>query len=159
MPESSPKSELRESLVKYAGKILTGRPYFRFKLRQKLFLRAEKLGFSDAASVIDSILDDLARSGYLDDQYLAEAYVRRQLAKGYGAKIIGLKLKYLGLPSAIVSRVLKSEATVEAETTAVQKYCRKFARLDRRRLASKLYTRGFSGSIIQKLFDVDLLAD
>src|SRR5258706_4808471 len=94
---SNPKSETRELLLKYAGNILSRRPYFRHTLKAKLILRAKKLKLVEANPIIDSILEDLARSGYLDDQYLAEAYVRRQLGKGYGPRLISLKLGCLHL--------------------------------------------------------------
>lgn len=159
MPESSPKSEARRLLIRYASLVLSGRPYFRFKLREKLFLRAEKLGLEDPNNTIDSILEDLSQSGYLNDQYLAEAYVRRQLSKCYGPKIIALKLKYLGLPSSIISETLKLEADEEAVMVSLKKYCQKYSRLDQRKLISKLYSRGYSGSIIKKVFDGDWLED
>ena len=151
MPESSQKSNQRSSLVKYASRILSSRPYFRFKLRDKLFLRAQKLAFENPDDIIDSILDDLAKSGYLDDQYLAEAYVRRQLSKGYGPKIISLKLKFLGLDRETISRCLESEVTEESEISSIKKYCQKYPRLDQRKLISKLYFRGYSGQLIKKV--------
>jgi len=159
MPESSQKSDLRQSLIKYAGRILVARPYFRFKLREKLFQRAQKLGFADSGSVIDSIIDDLAKSGYLDDSYLSESYVRRQLSKGYGPKIISLKLLALGLDRETVSLALKSSASEEAEIASIRQYSQKYARLDRRKLIGKLYFRGYSGPIIKKVFDGDYLED
>ncbi len=159
MQGSSRKSDLRQSLVKYAGRILGARPYFRFKLREKLFLRAEKLNFDDPGSTIDSILDDLAKSGYLDDQYLAEAYVRSRLSKGYGPKIISLKLKFMGLSPETISMVLESTATEEAEMASIKRYCRKFPHPDSRKLVSKLYFRGYSGTSIKKVFDGDYFED
>lgn len=159
MPESSQKSSERSSLLKYVTRLLSSRPYFRSQLRDKLFLRAQALGFEAVEAVIDTLLDDLGQSGYLDDQYLAQAYVRRQLAKGYGPKIISLKLKYLGLDRELISDALKSEASQEAELSSIRKYSGKFPHLDRRRLISKLYTRGYLGSSIQKVFDGDRLTD
>jgi regulatory protein len=159
MQESSRKSDLRQSLAKYAGRILSARPYFRFKLREKLFLRAEKLNFDDPDSTIDSILDDLAKSGYLDDQYLAEAYVRSRLSKGYGPKIISLKLKFMGLCPETISMVLESTATEEAEIASIKRFCRKYPHTDSRKLVSKLYFRGYSGTSIKKAFDGDYFED
>lgn len=159
MPESNPKSEPRRLLLRYATFILSGRPYFRFKLREKLFLRAEKLGLENPATTIDSILEDLGQSGYLDDQYLAEAYVRRQLSKGYGSKIIILKLKFLGLGDQIIRDSIRSQADQESELASMRKYCQKYSRLDQRKLISKLYSRGYSGLLIKKAFDSDWLED
>lgn len=155
MPESSQKSNQRSSLLKYASRILSYRPYFRFKLREKLFLQAQKLNFENPEAIIDSLLDDLKKSGYLNDQYLAQAYVRRQLSKGYGPKIIAFKLKFLGLDRETISRCLESEVTEESEISSIKKYCQKYPHLDQRKLISKLYFRGYLGTIIKKAFDGD----
>ncbi len=159
MPESSQKSKIRSALLRYAARILSARPYFRTKLKDKLFQRAESQGFENSGALIDEILADLAGSGYLDDRYLAEAYIRRQLGKGYGPKIIALKLKYLGLDPGLVTSTLKAEAGQEAEMASIRKYSAKFPRLDRRKLISKLYQRGYLSLTIQKAFDGDWLED
>ena len=159
MPESNQKSEARRLLLRYATLILSGRPYFRYKLREKLFLRAEKLSLEDPGSTIDSILEDLGQSGYLNDKYLAEAYVRRQLAKGYGPKIISLKLKYLGLGTDLIKESLKSEASEENEIASIRKYTSKYPRLDPRKLISKLYSRGYSSQVIKNAFDSSYIED
>lgn len=159
MPESNQKNNQRQPLVQYASRILSARPYFRSQLRDKLYARAESLGFSEPGDTIDSILQDLAQSGYLDDQYLADAYVRRQLSKYYGPKIIAFKLKRLGLGSDQISQSLRSEATLEAEIASIQKYRAKNPRLDPRKFTSKLYLRGYSGQSIQKAFDSEWLED
>lgn len=151
MPESSRKSNLRSILVKYAARVLSARPYFRSTLKDKLFRKAESLELEASSEVIESILEDLAQSGYLDDQYLAQAYVRRQLGKGYGPKVIAVKLKYLGLEPQMVTSALKSDATEEAELASIRHYCAKFPRLDRRKLIQKLYFRGYLGLSIKKV--------
>ncbi|KKT39628.1 hypothetical protein A3K29_01890 [Candidatus Collierbacteria bacterium RIFOXYB2_FULL_46_14] len=159
MPESSRKSDQRQFLVKYAGRILTARPYFRIKLKEKLFLRAEKEKMEDPGSTIESILKDLTASGYLNDQYLAEAFVRRQLSKHYGPRIISLKLKYLGLESESIAAALKSVATPDAEIASIRQFADKFPRLDRRVVVSKLYRRGYSDRAIKSAFDGDSFED
>ncbi|KKT67399.1 MAG: Regulatory protein RecX [Candidatus Woesebacteria bacterium GW2011_GWA2_44_33] len=159
MPESSQKSEIRSSLLKYAANILSRRTYFRFKLREKLFLRAEKLNLSNSDSTINSILDDLAKSGYLNDQYLSEAFVRRQLSKHYGPRIISLKLKFLGLSREAVTEALSSSASLEAEIASIRQYLQKFPLLDHRKLISKLYQRGYSDRAIKSAFDGGYLED
>jgi len=159
MPESSQKSDFRQPLVAYAARILSARPYFASQLRSKLLLRAEKLKFSAPETVVESIVADLASSGYLNDKYLTEAYIRRQLNKGYGPKIISLKLRQLGLDREVLSQALKSEASREAEILSIKHFCRKFPRLDKRKLISKLYSRGYSGATIAVVFDGDWLED
>lgn len=159
MPESNPKSDVRQALAVYAGRILSARPYFRAQLQNKLFQRAEKLGFADPESTISSIIDDLSASGYLNDKYLTEAYIRRQLAKGYGPKIISLKLRHLGLDRDTISSALKQEASAEAEMASIRKYLLKYRHLEPRKIASKLYSRGYSGHLIRMAFDGEWLED
>jgi SOS response regulatory protein OraA/RecX len=158
MPEPLSPSEIRASLIKYGAFCLSRRPYFEETLRQKLVLRAKKLNFPDFSPVITAILHDLKESGYLDDPYLAQAYARRQLAKGYGPKIISLKLARLKLNKEVIELAL-AEASPEKQLEALQKYARKYPRLDRYKLTSRLYSRGFGSSVINKLFDVEYLED
>ena len=160
MPASNQKSEVRGKLLKYAANILSRRPYFRHALKQKLLLYAEKNKYpchsgpdpesSQNIHIIDQIITELAASGYLDDIYLAEAYVRRQLGKCYGPKIIELKLKQLGLDQATIKNALFSEATKEAQTEAIQKFLAKYSRQDLRKVIDKLYRRGFPSSLIHR---------
>ncbi|NCP47236.1 hypothetical protein AUJ42_03100 [Candidatus Collierbacteria bacterium CG1_02_44_10] len=159
MPASSQKNNSRQTLVKYAGRILTARPYFRVQLREKLFRRAEKEKFTNPGPIIDSILEDLAKSGYLNDQYLSEAFVRRQLSKHYGSRIISLKLKYLGLSQEAVAEALATSAPLEAEIASIRQYLQKFPHLDRRKLISKLYQRGYSNRAVKSAFDGGYLED
>lgn len=159
MPEPSQTDEIRSKLVKYAGFILNLRPYFRNKLREKLILRCKKLKIQPPMSVIEAILDDLSQSGYLNDQYLAEAYVRRQLSKGYGAQIISLKLRHLGVDTDTIKFAIETQADSEAQIEAVRRLGKKYSKIDPRRLVGKLYSRGFPQNIINKVFDGGLKED
>ena len=159
MPESSPPSDVRASLIKYAAFCLNRRPYFRESIRQKLVLRARKLKFENFSSIITAILDDLQQSGYLNDSYLAEAFVRRQLGKGYGPRIISLKLGRLRLDRNTIDIALDTEADPPKQVEAIKKYADKYRSLDRRKFVSRLYSRGFSSSIINKLFDAEYIED
>ena len=96
MPEPLSRSEVRASLIKYAAFCLSRRPYFTDTIRQKLVLRSKKLKYSKPSPVIQAIIKDLKKAGYLDDAYLAGAFARRQLGKGYGPRIISLKLTRWG---------------------------------------------------------------
>lgn len=149
MQESSPKNEIRSNLIKYAANILSRRPYFKHTLRQKLFLRAEKEKLPNPDSEIEKIISELSKSGYLDDEYLAEAFVRRQLSKCYGPRIISLKLKQLGLNVQNIHEAISSQATKEIQIEIVKKYFLKNRRLDSRKLSNKLFQRGFSPDIIR----------
>ncbi len=158
MPEPHSPSEVRSSLIKYAAFCLSRRPYFEGALRQKLILRSKKLKLENATTEITGILDDLRKSGYLDDPYLAAAYARRQLDKSYGPKIISLKLKRLGVDQSTISLALE-EADIPKQLEAIKKYALKYRKLDKFKLVSKLYSRGFTGSAINKLFDSEYFED
>ena len=159
MPEPLPQSEIRSGLIKYAAFCLNRRPYFRNTIRQKLILRAKKMKYTDAESIISGILDDLQKSGYLNDSYLAGAFVRRQLGKGYGPRIISLKLRQLGLDSQTIEIALSDEGGNDQQIESIEKYAQKYRKLDRRKLVSKLFSRGFSSSVINKLFDSEYIGE
>lgn len=143
MLESNQTSSERSLLVKYAANILSRRPYFRHQLRQKLFLYSEKKNFEPNTTLVEAIITDLAKSGYLDDRYLADAYVRRQLQKCYGPKIIRYKLKLLGLSDTQINEAMASEATPETINQAIEKISLKYHIQDPWKLKQKLYQRGF----------------
>ena len=158
MPEQVSPSEIRASLIKYAAFCLSRRPYFEETIRQKLILRSKKLKFENATKVIADILKDLKKSGYLDDPYLAQAFARRQLDKCYGPRIISLKLSRMKLNKEIIDLALE-EANIDKQVTAIRKYTLKYPKLDKYKLTSKLYSRGFSSSAINKLFDSEYIED
>jgi len=158
MPEQLSPSEKRASLFKYATFCLSQRPYFEEVLRQKLIKRSKKLKFVKSIKIISDILQDLKKAGYLDDPYLAQAYARRQLSKSYGPRIICLKLKRLHLSQSTIDLAL-AEADDEKQFESIKKYAQKHPKFDKYKLTSQLYARGFRGSSINKLFDVEYLED
>ena len=158
MPEQLSPSEIRASLIKYAAFCLSRRPYFEETIRQKLVLRSKKLKFENASKVITDILKDLKKSGYLDDPYLAQAFARRQLDKCYGPRIISLKLSRMKLNREVIELALE-EASIAKQVAAIKKYTLKYPKLDKYKITSKLYARGFSSSAINKLFDSEYIED
>jgi len=159
MQESNQKSNIRASLLKYAANILSRRPYFRHALKDKLYRRAEKEGFLDASEEIEEILTELSKSGYLDDLYLAQAYVRHQLSKNYGPRVIVLKLRQLRLDSSTINQAIDSEATTELQAQAIARYQARYRHDDPRKVSYKLYSRGFSGYLVKKVFDAADIPD
>lgn len=158
MPEPQSPSDIRASLIKYAAFCLSRRPYFQETLRQKLISRSIKLEFVDYHNVVEDILKDLKKSGYLDDEYLASAFVRRQLSKYYGPRVISLKLKRLQLDNEAISKAL-SEIDQESESASMAKYISKYPKLDKYKLRSKLFSRGYSTVAINNLFDSEYFDD
>ena len=159
MPEPSPQSDVRSSLLKYAAFCLNRRPYFVETLRQKLILRSKKLKLGDTSEEIAKILADLRQSGYLNDSYLAGAFVRRQLSKGYGPRIIKLKLNMMKLDPGTIEIALDEDADIPQQTAAIEKYASRYRKLDRRQIVSRLYSRGFSFAVINKVFDAEYIED
>lgn len=158
MPEQPSPSDIRASLIKYAAFCLSRRPYFEETIRQKLVLRSKKLKFEEANTVISDILRDLKSNGYLDDLYLAQAYVRRQLDKCYGPRIISLKLSRLKLDKSTIDIALE-DADMPKQLESIKRFALKYRKLDKYKLTSKLFGRGFSSTAIKKLFDVEYLED
>ena len=153
MPETSQSPNVRRSLVSYAAKILGMRPYFSGKLREKLILRAAKLNFTDAEEIIEQILSELRSTKFLDDHYLAEGYVRKELHKGWGPKIILYKLTRLGVEPETAKEALLTEADLEKQQAAIRHYIKKIARYDKRIQINKLFQRGFNSAAILSTFD------
>jgi len=158
MPVQPSPSDVRASLIKYAAFCLARRPYFEETIRQKLVFRSKKLKFAKANKIIEAILKDLKEAGYLDDPYLAQAFARRQLDKCYGPRIISLKLGRMKLNKDIIDLALE-EADTEKQIISIKKYALKYQKLDKYKLTSKLYSRGFSSTAINSLFDVESLED
>ena len=144
MPEFSQKNkDIRSTLVKYAANILSRRPYFYGQLKNKLLQRSQKLGIESPENDIQSILQDLQVSGYLNDSYLAEAFVRRHLGKGHGPKIIKYKLIQLGLSSTEATAALSTPENIELVEVAKAKIASKYSNSEPFMVKSKLYQRGF----------------
>ncbi len=144
MPEYNQKnSDIRAVLVKYAANILSRRPYFYGQIKKKLEVRSQKLGFEGVNGVIEGILKDLQGSGYLDDSYLAESFVRRCLGKGQGPKIIKYKLGQLGLSVAAITSALSTPENHDLLEQAKAKIASKYSSSDPYIVKAKLYQRGF----------------
>lgn len=144
MPESSQKNnDLRGQLVKYAGFLLSRRPYFSAQIRKKLTEKASRLDESDQNDLIEVIIGELESAKYLNDTYLLAGYIRQKLNKLQGPKIIFAKLKQLGLKSDQISKALKDQDLLEPIEQAKQKLATKYSKLDNFQVKAKLYQRGF----------------
>ena len=147
------KRDPRSILLKYATFCLGRRPYFTEDLRQKLTLKAHTAKLGDVGETIDQIVDDIGKSGFLDDKYLACAFVRRELSKGHGSHYIIQKIRHFRLPDTLVKEALAAEATHENQLSSAQKVVKKYHKLDKMALFRKIYSRGFPRDVIDDLFD------
>jgi len=159
MQEISQSSDARQSLVQYAALILGSRPYFSGKLKEKLQARSVKLGLLDTDLLIDQIISELSASRFLDDEYLSQAFVRRELSKGYGPKIIQLKLTRLGVDHHAIQEALTVEASLIKQIEAIKRYLGKLNRFEKRTKINKLFQRGFNSQAVLRVFDSKLLYD
>ncbi len=144
MPESNQKNnDLRGQLVKYAGYLLSRRPYFSAQIRKKLTEKAGRLEESGHGDLIEDIITELEDAKYLNDDYLLTGYIRQKLNKLQGPKIIFAKLRQLGLKSDQISKALSNPELLEYVEQAKQKLASKYSNLDSFQIKGKLYQRGF----------------
>jgi SOS response regulatory protein OraA/RecX len=139
--------------MRYAANILAARPYFSGRLREKLTLRAAKLNLSSAQEEIENIITDLKSNKFLDDRYLSQGYVRKELNKGWGPKIILLKLMRLGVERDLAQEALLTEADLAHQKSAIAHYLPKIRRYDKRIQINKLFQRGFNSAAVLGTFD------
>lgn len=144
MQESSQKNkDLRSSLVKYAGFLLSRRPYFSAQIRKKLTEKAIKSNESNQGELIEAIIEELEAAKYLNDDYLLAGYIQQKLNRLQGPKIIHLKLRLLGLKSEQIAKALNNESLLGQIEHAKQKLATKYSNLDSFQIKAKLYQRGF----------------
>jgi len=125
--------------------LLARRDYFTFEVRAKLL---EK-GFNqkEAAEAIQA----MEKLGYLDDERRSRAYVKQQLALGYGPRAIAFKLRAKGGDSLYTP---SKEEQQEALCSFIAR--KKLSYSDytsKQKLLAKLAQRGFSFEIISSAFD------
>ncbi len=144
MQESNQKNkDLRSSLVKYAGFLLSRRPYFSAQIRKKLTEKASRSEQSNQGDLIEVIIEELEAAKYLNDDYLLAGYIQQKLNKLHGPKIISFKLRQLGLKPELITKALKNENLLDQIEQAKQKLAAKYANLDSFQVKAKLYQRGF----------------
>ncbi len=125
-------------------------------MRQRLLRRG-----LDAGSA-DSLLDDLASRGVLDDERVARAAARRETAiKGRGPSRTRATLKALGLPSAAIEQAVDAALEeVDADTLLERALAKRLrgqpaGRLDpavTRRIVNALVRQGFApGAVFARL--------
>lgn len=150
------QGEVRQECFDDAMKYLQSRMHSQAELRRKL-LRRE---FTDP--VIDGVLADLVRLGYVDDARFAAAKAQSAVQhKHHGRRRAFMELLKSGVNARTVNAALDAIYTPEDTTAAVQKLIEKKApslrKLDpqvaRRRLAGLLMRRGFDYETIKPLID------
>ncbi len=94
---NQPAEHIRVKALMLIGR----REYSRQELSNKLQKKFENI------DLIDSVLDDLEQSGYLDDTRYAEMFIRSHFSKGHGPIRIAHELNAKGVSKSIVSQYLE----------------------------------------------------
>jgi len=135
-----------------AYRLLTYRSRSRAEIEAKLHDKE----FNDA--IIDAVLADLARLGYVNDVQFAREWTRSRIRlRGFGRRRIGQELKNRGIDAEIIREVFvevfSDETEIETAKHVAEKKLKTMKTLDRvvrrRRLAGFLERKGFSSEIIR----------
>ncbi len=148
------KSELEEALTKArntAYRLLTYRARSRKELEEKL--RGKEFG----CAVIEAVVADLARLGYVNDREFARQWAAGRIRlHGFGGRRIEQELRNKGISRDVIQETLREifEDAPEADIAqqAAEKKLRSLTRfapeVRRRRLAGYLERRGFPSETI-----------
>jgi len=135
-----------------AYRFLTYRPRSRAEIEAKLHEKE----FDDA--IIEAVLADLARLGYVNDLQFAREWTRSRIRlRGFGRRRIGQELKNKGIGRELIQEVFAEVFSEETEIETAKRVAGKklvmMESLDRetrrRRLAGFLERKGFSFEIIR----------
>lgn len=150
------QGEIRQECLDKAMKYLTGRLHSRQELRKKL-LRAE---YSD--SMLDEVLDELKRLGYIDDARFARTKALSAAQhKHHGPRRAMMELMRAGVKKDVaevaVGEVYESNDNVAEARKLAQKQAARLKKLDpqvaRRRLIGMLQRRGFDYDSIKPVIE------
>jgi len=130
--------------------LVSRREHSRHELMQKLDKR-----YPESSPIIEEALDKLEVNRILDDERFAEMYVNSRARKGFGPKKIEMELNAKRVDSTITSNALEVyETWLENAQKELKKKFKDQKPTDyQSKMKQKqfLFTRGFSGSIIDKV--------
>lgn len=123
------------------------------EIKAKLF----ELGYGE--SIVKSVIQELSKLGYIDDQDWIECFVRSQTAKKFGRHAILQKLFLKGIPKEQVLPVVDKYQSEEKQKELIASLLKTRYRLkdlddfrQKQQVAAGLARRGFSFSLIQQAF-------
>lgn len=155
------QGEVRQECFDAAMRLLESRLHSRAELRRKLMRK------QGGEPVIESVLDDLQRLGYVDDARFAAAKAASAAGrKQHGRRRAMTELLRSGVGSAVaaaaVDKVYRQTDSLSLARQLAQKQQARLRRLDpavaRRRLAGMLQRRGFDYDDIKPVVD-EVLGD
>ncbi len=137
-----------------ALRILTRRDHSKYELSQKIKAR----GYT--REVIDKVISECERFGYINDERTAQVFIRQLHKKGYGLRRIRFELNSKGLSDKYVQDALAKNISEADECQCAKKIFQKHAkRFDREKDVLKrkdkinrfLHGRGFSNAVISEI--------
>lgn len=126
-----------QSLKAKAYSLLARQAYFSKQLRKKLLEKEYPPG------EIDTLIEELTKRGWLNDEELAVRFVQRQREKGYGARMIAQKLFEKAGPVDV-----PIEDSKEAALALIEK---KYKSKEEHKVVAALMRRGYSYDLIKSL--------
>ena len=142
MQETSPVKKKLQPIKAKAFYLLAKKSYFSKELERKL------QGIGYPAKEITLLLKELQHEGWLNDAELASRFVERQKAKGYGPRMIALKLREKAGPMDI-----PIEESKDAARAFIEKKYRRDLPEKREKVIAALLRRGFSYDLIKTLLE------
>jgi regulatory protein len=151
---SKPAKTSHQQAMNTAVRILTHRDHSKYELRQKLRQR----GFT--SKVIDTVVVECERFGYIDDKRTARIYILQLKRKCFGKRYIQQALKRKRLSGAAIEKILSENYPgadeYEHAGRLLEKKMKTFERVAdlkkrREKIYRFLYSRGFSTTVIRDL--------
>ncbi len=131
-----------QSIKAKAFSLLAKKAYFSKELERKL--REKDYPINE----ILPILKELKAQGWLNDEDLAARYVERLKAKGYGRRVIALKLREKAGPIEV-----SIEESEDAALALIEKKYRRDLPEKKEKVIAALMRRGFSYELIKNLLE------
>jgi regulatory protein len=134
--------------------------FLTYRSRSRMEIEAKLRDKEFSETIVEAVLADLARLGYVNDLQFAREWTRsRSRFRGFGRRRIGQELKHKGVEPEIIQEVFaeffSEEAEIDTATRVAEKKLNAMMSLDRetrrRRLAGFLERKGFSFDVIRKV--------
>ena len=137
-----------------AFRLLGRRQHSSSELRRKLW------GKDYEQKLIDEVIEDLKKNGYLDDKEFARAFVEeKSRAKSWSIKRINGELVKRGVASKLIDEILNDRPKEEDYESAIKLAKKKYEILSKRNLESKELRNKLSAYLFSKGFEYELIND
>jgi len=137
-----------------AFRLLGRRQHASFELRRKLWNKDYE------QKLIDEVIDDLKKKGYLDDKEFIRAFVaEKSKSKNWSTKKIKSELLKRGIDSKLIDRMLNGQMVQSDFENAMKLAKKKYEILNKRNLEPKELRNKLSTYLFSKGFDYDLIKE